>query len=76
MPAVAIRQLASARRVMEYAFTASQRAVLLRQAEMIMRASEESVPEQQDLQDIRTRYQEIVRSGKAAALGSTADRLV
>ncbi len=69
MPAVAIRQLASAERIMEYAFTESQRAVLLRQAEMIMRASEESVPEFRDLQDIRTRYQEITRSAKAASGG-------
>jgi uncharacterized membrane protein len=76
MPAVAIRQLASAGRVMEYAFTDSQRAVLLRQAEMIMRASDESVPELQDLKDIRARYQEILRSGEAAALGSTADQQI
>jgi len=60
MPAIAIRQLASARRIMEYASTEAQRNVLLRQAEMIMRASEESVPEPQDLQDIRVRYNEMV----------------
>jgi hypothetical protein len=74
MPAVAVRQLASALRVMEYAFTDSQRAVLLRQAQMIMRASEHSVPELEDLQDIRARYQEVMRSAQAATLGSTADR--
>jgi uncharacterized membrane protein len=60
MPAVAIRQLSSLGRVCEYCIDDGQRAVLLRQAEMIMRASEESVPEPEDLDEIRARYQEVL----------------
>jgi uncharacterized membrane protein len=60
MPAVAIRQLSSLGRVCEYCIDDGQRAVLLRQAEMIMRASEDSVPEPEDLDEIRARYQEVL----------------
>lgn len=56
MPAVAIRQLSSLGRIVESAVSEAQRAVLLRQADMIMRASDESVPEAEDLEDIRARY--------------------
>lgn len=59
MPAVAIRQLSSLGRIVESAATEGQREVLLRQAEMIMRASEESVSEAEDLADIRARYEEV-----------------
>jgi uncharacterized membrane protein len=59
MPAVAIRQLSSLGRIVESAVSEAQRAVLLRQADMIMRASNESVPEAEDLEDIRARYEEI-----------------
>ena len=59
MPAVTIRQLSSLGRVVESAATEAQRAVLLRQADMIMRASEESVSEAEDLADIRARYEEV-----------------
>jgi uncharacterized membrane protein len=68
MPAVAIRQLSGLGRIMEYAITKDQRAILTRQAEMIMRASEESVREMEDLDDIRARYEEV----RALAAGHEA----
>ena len=45
MPAVMIRQLDGLPKVMAYTSTAEQRGLLLEQAEMILRVSEESVPE-------------------------------
>ena len=59
MPAVAIRQLSSLGRIVESAASEARRAVLLRQADMIMRASDESVLEAEDLEDIRARYEEV-----------------
>jgi uncharacterized membrane protein len=56
MPAVMIRQLDAIAKVMAYTSTAEQREVLLEQAEMILRASEESVPEAADRADVRRRY--------------------
>jgi uncharacterized membrane protein len=56
MPAVMIRQLEAIAKVMAYTSSAEQRAVLLEQAEMILRASEESVPEAADRGDVRRRY--------------------
>ncbi len=41
---------------MAYTTSAEQREVLLEQAEMILRASEESVPEAADRADVRRRY--------------------
>ena len=60
MPAVLIRQLDALARVMEYTTTTEQRAVLMRQAEMIMRSSDESVPERDDRADVRRRYEVFV----------------
>jgi uncharacterized membrane protein len=56
MPAVMIRQLEAIAKVMAYTSLAEQREVLLEQAEMILRASEESVPEAADRADVRRRY--------------------
>jgi uncharacterized membrane protein len=56
MPAVMIRQLEAIAKVMAYTTSAEQREVLLEQAEMILRASEESVPEAADRADVRRRY--------------------
>jgi uncharacterized membrane protein len=64
MPAVMIRQLDALAKVMEQATSEDQRAALLEQAEMILRSSEESVPERRDRQDVRRRY-EVVTSGQA-----------
>jgi uncharacterized membrane protein len=56
MPAVMIRQLDALSRILEHAATAEQRAVLLAEADMILRSSEESVPEHADRVDVRVRY--------------------
>jgi uncharacterized membrane protein len=61
MPAVMIRQLEAIAKVMAYTTSPEQREVLLEQAEMILRASEESVPEAAVRADVRRRY-EAVRS--------------
>ena len=60
MPAVMIRQLDALAKVMEYTTTSDQRRVLLDQAEMILRSSEESVPEPDDRADVRRRYDAVV----------------
>jgi len=64
MPAVLIRQLDALTKIMAYATGDEQRAALLEQAEMILRSSEESVPEPSDQRDVRFRY-DIVRSAAA-----------
>ena len=56
MPAVMIRQLDGLAKVMTYTTSSEQREVLLEQAAMILRASEESVPEEADRADVRRRY--------------------
>lgn len=65
MPAVMIRQLDGLAKVMAYTTSASQREVLLEQAAMILRASEESVPEEADRADVRRRY-DAVRSADSS----------
>jgi len=56
MPAVAIRLIESLGKVLAYTSNDAQRAVLLRQAEMIWRASERSIAEPGDLEEIRRRF--------------------
>jgi uncharacterized membrane protein len=60
MPAVMIRQLDALAKVMAYTTTDDQRACLGAQAEMILRASEESIPEHLDRADVRRRYDDFV----------------
>ena len=60
MPAVIIRLLDSLSSVALRTVTPEQRHVLIRQAEMILRSAETSVPEENDLEDIRLRYQRMV----------------
>jgi uncharacterized membrane protein len=60
MPAVIIRLLDSLSSVALRTVTPEQRHVLIRQAEMILRSAETSVPEEHDLEDIRLRYQRMV----------------
>jgi uncharacterized membrane protein len=60
MPAVMIRQLDALAKVMEYTTTPEQRRVLLAQAEMTLRSSDESVPEPADRADVRRRYDAVV----------------
>jgi uncharacterized membrane protein len=65
MPAVMIRQLDGLAKVMAYTTSPSQREVLCKQAAMILRASEESVPEESDRADVRRRY-DAVRSADSS----------
>ncbi|HEV3230647.1 MAG TPA: DUF2254 domain-containing protein [Candidatus Dormibacteraeota bacterium] len=74
MPAVAIRQLASLARIMEYTVTAEQREVLLRQADMIRRGCEETVPEPEDLLDVRRRHQDVVAAAARMDSGARPHR--
>ena len=60
MPAVFMRQLENLQKVMQVASTPGQREVLLHHARMVMRASEESVTEQSDRDDVRAAYEALV----------------
>lgn len=66
MPAVMIRQLDGIAKVMAHTSSPSQREVLREQAEMILRASEESVPEAADRGDVRSRYDLALAAQSAA----------
>jgi uncharacterized membrane protein len=70
MPAVMIRQLDGLATVMAHTNAAEQRELLLEQAEMILRSSEESVPEEGDRVDVRRHYESVVLAGRQrGALG-------
>jgi uncharacterized membrane protein len=71
MPAVMIRQLDAVARIMSETSTPAQRAVLVKQAEMILRASDESVPDAVDRADVRSRYDAVVGSVRNALAPST-----
>jgi uncharacterized membrane protein len=60
MPAVMMRQLEALARILEYSTTAEQRAVLLAQAAMILRSSEEAIAEEADRADVRRRYDAVM----------------
>jgi uncharacterized membrane protein len=60
MPAVLIRQLDSLEKIMEHTTNGDQRELLLAQAEMVLTASEESVPEASDRADVRRRYDRVL----------------
>jgi uncharacterized membrane protein len=59
MPAVLIRLIDSIGSIMLDTRTADQRVVLRRQADMVLRLAEESVREENDLEEIRFRYRRI-----------------
>jgi uncharacterized membrane protein len=59
MPAVMIRILDSLTAVVEATTTATQRGVLLRQGEMVLRSANESVTEQNDLDEIQSRFKRL-----------------
>ncbi len=78
MPAVMIRQLEALAKIMAETSTAGQRRVLLDQAAMIQRASERSVPEKSDRDDVRRRYEAVLTAdsrlaGRETAPGVTQD---
>lgn len=62
MPAVTIRQLEALARIVEFTVDDSQRQALLRQADMLLRSSEEAVPEPNDRRDVRARYDAVVEA--------------
>jgi uncharacterized membrane protein len=66
MPAVIIRMIDALTYIMENTVSSQQRGVLVRQAEMILRGAEQEVPEPNDLDDIRLRYERLI---------ATSDRL-
>jgi uncharacterized membrane protein len=72
MPAVMIRQLDGISKVIAHTSSQAQREVLLEQADMILRASEESVPEAADRADVLSRY-DLVRAAKSAAAARDTD---
>ena len=56
MPAVMIRLMESIAHVMESTTGPDQRQVLLRQADMVLRAAEDDISEDEDLEDVRRRH--------------------
>jgi uncharacterized membrane protein len=75
MPAVLIRQLEALTKIMADTTTSEQRELLLEQAAMIYRASEESVPEPLDRADVKRQYDALaavgVGLGEAELLSAT-----
>ena len=65
MPAVAIRQVDGLARVMEYASDPARRAVLVRQADMIVRSVDEAVREPEDRALVHARYGEVLAAAEA-----------
>ncbi len=68
MPAVMIRQLDGLAKVMAYTSTTQQRELLLEQAAMILRGSEESVPEEADRADVRRRYEAVLSAATSSTM--------
>ncbi len=68
MPAVMIRQLDGLAKVMVHTTTQAQRELLLEQAAMILRCSEESVPEKADRADVRRRYDAVLGTVSSTAV--------
>lgn len=60
MPAVYIRQLQSLEKMLQSDRCAAQREILLHHAAMILRGSEESVPEPDDRQDVIAEYDRVM----------------
>jgi uncharacterized membrane protein len=59
MPAVAIRLMDSIAHIMECTVEPDQRRILLRQADKILRAAEEEIAEEPDLEDVRRRHRKV-----------------
>jgi uncharacterized membrane protein len=60
MPAVAIRLTESLGRILVYTRTAEQREVLMRQAQMIRRGSQNGIEEPEDLAMVRVRFDQLL----------------
>ncbi len=64
MPAILIRQLDALAKIVEHTTTPAQRELLRGQADMILRASEESIPEPADREDVRRQYDRFVAASR------------
>jgi uncharacterized membrane protein len=74
MPAVLIRQLEAITRIAEHTTTDDQRRLLLEQATMIVRASNESVPEPADRARVEREHEQVlVALGRAAGVNGAAE---
>ncbi len=60
MPAVLIRQLEALAKIVDHTSSPEQRELLLAQAAMILRASEESVDEPSDRADVLREYESVL----------------
>ena len=67
MPAVQIRQLEALAKIVDHTTNAEQRELLLAQAAMILRASEESVPEPADRADVLREYENVLAAAQIGA---------
>ncbi|HEX3539217.1 MAG TPA: DUF2254 domain-containing protein [Acidimicrobiales bacterium] len=67
MPAVYIRQLQNLEKIMQYVCAVDQCDVLREHAEMILRASDESVPEKNDRLDVLAAYERVLKARQEAA---------
>ena len=67
MPAVLIRQLDAIARIVDSATTEQQRRLLLDQAAMILRASEDSVAEPADRADVRRAHEDVLAALERAS---------
>jgi uncharacterized membrane protein len=63
-PAVGIRLMESLGRIFAHATTPEQQQALLRQAAMVMRASEEAIAEPNDVADVRLRYDRLTAASR------------
>ena len=62
MPAVAIRQLDNLAKIAEYTTLDEQRQIILRQADMIRRSSDEAITEPNDRADVDRRYSAVLEA--------------
>lgn len=67
MPAVMIRQLDGLTRIMALTATEERLAVLMEQADMIMRSAEESIPDLADRADVQNAYDALSAAAPAAS---------
>jgi uncharacterized membrane protein len=74
MPAVVIRLMDSLAHVIEYTTSSEQRAVLRRQADMVLRAAEEDIDEPNDLAQVRERYELLVAASEEREAAFSASR--
>jgi uncharacterized membrane protein len=73
MPAVLIRQLEALVKIIDDTTSKQQRELLLRQAAMILQASEESVPESADRADVQREYDYLLAATNRIEAADVAD---